>query len=148
MENQQNLELNEQAIDALRTSAKWSMFLAIMGFIGIGLMIIAALVMASVMSAIPSSPMNPLGNLKGYLTGVYLFMALLYFPPVYYLFKYATDMKTALLNSSSDMVGVALGYLKSHHKYLGISIIVVMSLYILFIIGIIIFVANKGMNVV
>ncbi len=148
MENQQNLELNEQAVDALRTSAKWSMFLAIMGFIGIGLMIIAALVMASVMSAIPSSPMNPLGNLKGYLTGVYLFMALLYFPPVYYLFKYATDMKTALLNSSSDMVGVALGYLKSHHKYLGISIIVVMSLYILFIIGIIIFVANKGMNVV
>ncbi len=148
MENQQNLELNEQAIDALRTSAKWSMFLAIMGFIGIGLMIIAALVMASVMSAIPSSPMNPLGNLKGYLTGVYLFMALLYFPPVYYLFKYATDMKTALLNSRSDMVGVALGYLKSHHKYLGISIIVVMSLYILFIIGIIIFVANKGMNVV
>ena len=148
MENQQNLELNEQALDALRTSAKWSMFLAIMGFIGIGLMIIAALVMASVMSAIPSSPMSPLGNLKGYLTGVYLFMALLYFPPVYYLFKYATDMKTALLNSRSDMVGVALGYLKSHHKYLGISIIVVMSLYILFIIGIIIFVANKGMNVV
>ena len=148
MENQQNLELNEQALDALRTSAKWSMFLAIMGFIGIGLMIIAALVMASVMSAIPSSPMSPLGNLKGYLTGVYLFMALLYFPPVYYLFKYATDMKTALLNSRSDMVGVALGYLKSHHKYLGISIIVVLSLYILFIIGIIVFVANKGMNTI
>ena len=148
MENISKIELNEQALDALRTSAKWSMFLAIMGFIGIGLMIIAALVMASVMSAIPSRPMSPLGNLKGYLTGVYLFMALLYFPPVYYLFKYATDMKTALLNSRSDMVGVALGYLKSHHKYLGISIIVVMSLYILFIIGIIIFVANKGINAV
>ena len=148
MENQQNLELNEQAVDALRTSAKWSMFLAIMGFIGIGLMIIAALVMASVMSAIPSSPMSSLGNLKGYLTGVYLFMALLYFPPVYYLFKYATDMKTALQNYSSDLVGTALNYLKTHHKYLGISIIVIMSLYILFIIGIIIFVANKGINAV
>ena len=148
MENQQNLELNEQAVDALRTSAKWSMFLAIMGFIGIAFMIIAALIMTSVMSAIPTSSMSPLGNLKGYLTGVYLFMALLYFPPVYYLFKYATDMKNALLTSSSNMVGVALGYLKSHHKYLGISIIVVLSLYILFIIGIIVFVANKGMQTV
>ena len=148
MENQQNLELNEQAVDALRTSAKWSMFLAIMGFIGIAFMIIAALIMTSVMSAIPTSSMSPLGNLKGYLTGVYLFMALLYFPPVYYLFKYATDMKNALLTSSSNMVGVALGYLKSHHKYLGISIIVVLSLYILFIIGIIVFVANKGMNTI
>ena len=148
MENQQNLELNEQALDALRTSAKWSMFLAIMGFIGIAFMIIAALIMTSVMSEIPTSSMSPLGNLKGYLTGVYLFMALLYFPPVYYLFKYATDMKNALLTSSSNMVGVALGYLKSHHKYLGISIIVVLSLYILFIIGIIVFVANKGMNTI
>jgi len=148
MENQQNLELNEQAVDALRTSAKWSMFLAIMGFIGIAFMIIAALIMTSVMSAIPSSPMSPLGNLKGYLSGVYVFMALFYFPPVYYLFKYATDMKNAILNSSSDLIAVALGYLKSQHKYLGVSIIVVMSLYILFIIGIIIFVANKGMNTV
>mgnify|MGYP000443902134 CR=1 FL=1 len=148
MENQQNLVLNEQAVDALRTSAKWSMFLAIMGFVGIAFMIIAALIMTSVMSAIPTSSMSPLGNLKGYLSGFYLFMALLYFPPVYYLFKYATDMKNALLTSSSNMVSVALGYLKSHHKYLGISIIVVLSLYLLFIIGIIVFVANKGMNTV
>ncbi len=146
MENQQNLELNEQAIDALKTSAKWSMFLAIMGFIGIGLMIIAAAIMLMVASAIPASPMNPIGNLKGYLSGFYLFMALLYFPPVYYLFKYATDMKTALQNYSSDLVGTALNYLKTHHKYLGISIIAIMSLYVITILGVLVFVVNKGMQ--
>jgi len=31
MENQNNLHLNEQAVDALRESAKWSMFLSILG---------------------------------------------------------------------------------------------------------------------
>ena len=137
MENQPNLELNEQAVDALRTSAKWSMFLSIMGFIGIGFMILGAIAMTSVMSMIPSSSMSPFGNLKGIISGVYIVMAIIYFFPVYYLFKYASDMKNALLSSSSDMVGVALGYLKSHHKYLGISIIVIISLYIIFMIGMI-----------
>ncbi len=145
MENQSNLELNEQAQVALRTSAKWSMFLAIMGFIGIGFMIIGAIAMTSIMSIIPSSPMSPFGSLKGFISGIYIVMAILYFPPVYYLFKYASDMKKALLSSSSDMIGVALGYLKSHHKYLGISFIVIISLYIIFIIGIIAMVASKGL---
>jgi hypothetical protein len=146
MENQPNLELNEQAVDALRTSSKWSMFLAIMGFIGIGFMVLGAIVMTSVMSMIPSSPMSPFGNFKGFISGFYIVMAILYFPPVYYLYKYASDMKNALLSSSSDMVGVALGYLKSHHKYLGISIIVIISLYIIFIIGMIAMFATKGLG--
>ena len=146
MENQTNLELNQQAVDALRSSAKWSMFLAIIGFVGIGFMILAAIAMTSVMSMFPSSPMSPIGNLKGFISGIYIVMALIYFFPVYYLYKYASDMKNALLSSSSDMVGVALGYLKSHHKYLGISIIVIISLYIIFIIGIIAMIASKGLG--
>lgn len=146
MENQTNLELNEQAVDALRSSAKWSMFLAIMGFIGIGFMILGAIAMTSIMSIIPSSPTSPFGNLKGFISGIYIVMALIYFFPVYYLYKYASDMKNALLSSSSDMVGTALGYLKSHHKYLGISIIVIISLYIIFIIGMIAMVVTKGLG--
>lgn len=146
MENQTNLELNQQAVDALRSSAKWSMFLAIIGFVGIGFMIFAALAMTSIMSMIPSSPMSPIGNLKGFISGIYIVMALIYFFPVYYLYKYASDMKIALLSSNSEMVGTALSYLKSHHKYLGISIIGIISLYIIFIIGIIAMFAFKGLG--
>jgi hypothetical protein len=42
------LHINETAIEYLRSSAKWSMFLAIMGFIGIGLMILGALAIATI----------------------------------------------------------------------------------------------------
>jgi len=146
MENQTNLELNEQAVDALRTSAKWSMFLAIMGFIGIAFMVLAAIGMTLAMSMMPSTSMSPLGNIKGFLSGIYLLMAIIYTLPVYYLYKYASDMKNALVHSSSDMIGTALGYLKSHHKFLGISIIVVISLYIVFIIGMIAMFATKGLG--
>jgi len=136
-ENQKKIELNEIAIDALRVSAKWSLFLAIIGFVGIGLMIIDALFLSSIMSALPSNG-SPIMAMKGIVSVIYIIFAALYFPPVYYLFKYATDMKIALQDRDSEDVGNALKYLKSHHKYLGVSMIVIMSLYVLMIIGLVV----------
>lgn len=146
MENQTNLELNAQAEDALRVSAKWSMFLAILGFIGIALMIIAAIFMSSVMSMVPDDAYgnSPLGAMKGFISVIYFILAAIYFVPVYYLFKYASGMKEALSMRSSDRVSDALVFLKSHHKFLGIMMIVLISLYILIIIGMVVFFASMA----
>lgn len=143
MENQTNLELNSIAVDSLRSSAKWSMFLAILGFIGIGFMVVAAIFMGTIMSMVPSDD-SPFGAMKGFISIIYILFAALYFPPTYYLFKYASDMKNALMYQKSDMVSDALVALKSHHKYLGISIIVFLSLYIIGIFGMVIFVASSA----
>jgi len=105
--------------------------LAIMGFIGIGFMVIASFVMAALMSRL-----MPYGSL---LSGVYILMAILYFFPIYYLYKYATTIKSSLFENNEEELANALGYLKSHHKFLGISVIVIISLYILIIIGVIAF---------
>ncbi len=135
------LQLNQTAVQYLKESAKWSLFLAIMGFIGIGFMIIAAISMGTLMSSgLGSSPgMGAMAGMGGIFSGVYIVMALLYFFPIYYLYKYATDMKNALNSRNNDMLTGALGYLKSHHKFLGVSMIVIISLYILIFIGAIIF---------
>lgn len=145
MENQNSLHLNDQAVDALKESAKWSMFLAIMGFIGIGFMILAAIFMSSMMSMVPDSSAsnNPFGMMKGFISIFYIVLAALYFAPIYYLYKYAADMKSGLNSNDSDVVSNALVALKSHHKFLGISIIVVISLYILMIIGFVVFFASS-----
>jgi len=146
-ENQKKIELNDVAINALRVSAKWSLFLSIMGFIGIGFMIIAAIFISSALSALPETG-NPILAMKGLFSVIYIILAALYFPPVYYLFKYASDMKIALQNQDTIEVGDALNYLKSHHRYLGISMIVIISLYFLFIIGAVVvsvMAATKGM---
>ena len=144
MENQisqetSGIKLNQFAIDYLKESAKWSMFLAIMGFIGIGFMVVAALVMGTFMSSL-----MPYG---GFLSGIYILMAVLYFFPIYYLYKYATNIKTSLSENDEEGLATALGYLKSHHKFLGISIIVIISLYILLIIGFIAFGVTNLMHV-
>ena len=135
------LQLNQTAVQYLKESAKWSLFLAIMGFIGIGFMIIAAISMGTLMSSgLGSSPgMGAMAGMGGIFSGVYIVMALLYFFPIYYLYKYATDMKNALNSRNNDMLTGALGYLKSHHKFLGVSMIVIISLYILIFVGAIIF---------
>ncbi len=150
MENQTNLELNNQAVDALRESAKWSMFLAILGFIGIGIMIIAALLMGSAFAMMPTrntalgGGFNPFGAMKGVITAFYIVLAIIYFFPVYYLYKYASGMKAALSIYNSDLVSDALVQLKSHHKFLGIMMIVMIAIYIIAIIGFVIFFASMA----
>lgn len=136
MENQNNeMKLNESAIAFLRESAKWSMFLAIIGFIGIAFMVIAGIFMGTIMSAVPAmgGGMNssPFAMMPGLMAAFYIVIALLYFFPIYYLYKYAQDTKVALQSANSDLLATALGYLKSHHKFLGIMMIIIISLYIL-----------------
>ena len=118
MENQTNLELNAQAEDALRVSAKWSMFLAIIGFIGIALMVVLAFIMTTAMSSIPDDVYgnSPFGAMKGFISVIYFFMAAIYFVPVYYLFKYASGMKDALYARNSNMVSEALVFRNNDHR--------------------------------
>ena len=130
-ENQNNgLQLQTAALGYLRESAKWSMFLAILGFIGIGFMALMAILMTSAMSMMPDVP-GPFGAIKGFISILYLVFAILYLFPIYYLFKYADNTKKALHSGNSELLTDAFGYLKSHHKFLGIAAIVIISLYIL-----------------
>lgn len=149
MEEQNKLELNELAMDSLRSSAKWCTFLSILGFIGIGFMLILSLFVGSFLSQIPqqeSFGFNPFDKIKSFIGIFYALIAVIYFFPIYYLYKYATGMKNALNMRSTEMVAVALTYLKSHHKFLGIMAIVVISLYFLIFIGAIIFAATMASN--
>lgn len=124
------LHLNQTALDYLRESAKWSMFLAILGFVGVGFLALMAIIMTSVMSAMPDTP-GPFGAVKGIISIFYLVIALIYLFPVYYLYRYASNAKKAIYSKDSALLTDAFGALKSHHKFLGIAAIIIISLYIL-----------------
>lgn len=153
MEDQNKLNLNEIAIAALRESAKWCMFLAIVGFIFIGLLVIGGLIVTIAMSAfssIANDPYSQLGEnnpfmaIKGFIGLIYIVIALLYFFPIFYLYNYAKGTKQALQSGNTEVLSKALVNLKSHHKFLGIMTIVMISLYVLFFIGMIIFAATMA----
>lgn len=140
------LVLDAEAQNALLGSAKWCLFLAIMGFIGLAFMVIAAILMSVTANAIPDNfgQNSPVGMLKGYISIFYIILAALYFPPTYYLYKYSTDIKSGIADQKSITISEALVSLKSHHKFLAISIIVVMSLYVVMIFGFVAMFAMKS----
>jgi hypothetical protein len=148
MENQNNLQLNEEAVAGLRESAKWSTFLAILGFIGIGFMVLGAIFAGIAMSAIPDDPygsgMGPMSAMKGFIPLIYIVFAVIYFFPVLYLYKYAKGMKDALNFQNSDTLSEACVQLGKHHKFLGIMTIVLISLYLIMIVGFAAFFASMA----
>jgi hypothetical protein len=125
------LKLNNYAKEFLRETAKWAYFLAIMGFIGIGLIVVIALFAGVIFSAIPTDA-NPYGGIGGgVVTVIYLIIGGLYFFPVLYLYRFANKMKIALARNDEDVLTNAFEYLKSHYKFIGIFTIVMMSFYLL-----------------
>ena len=134
------MKLSESAKDFLKETAKWAYFLSILGYIGIGFVVFTALFVGSLFSAMDK--MNPAMGAMGSSLGivmafVYFLIAVLYFFPVYYLNKFASNAKAAFKNNDSETLTISLKYLKSHYKYIGIMTLVVFSLYLLMFVGII-----------
>jgi hypothetical protein len=125
------MELGEQAKAHLQEASKWAVFLSILGFIGIGLMIILSFTIGSVLSNLP------LGTLGGFspqfFSYFYLIFAGIYFIPVFYLFQFGSKTKTALINNDTDLLTFGLKKLKSHYKFIGILAVVSIGLYFLLI---------------
>jgi hypothetical protein len=127
--NLNELKLNNHSIGFLKETAKWANFLAIMGFIGIGLIVILAFFMGAVLSSLPNANLLPITG--PIMTVVYLLMAALYFFPVLYLYRFSDKMKAALARKEEDVLTDAFMNLKSHYKFIGIVTIVMLSFYAL-----------------
>ena len=127
-ENFEN-QLTSAAVGFLQESAKWSKFMAIIGFIGIGLMVLVSLFMAIGFSAIGASTIPELPFSMSAFSIIYVLFAAIYFFPVYYLYQYATKTSAALHSRSKQLLTDGLENLKSHHKFLGIFTLILVSLY-------------------
>lgn len=126
------LHLEQSAKEFLRETAKWAYILSIMGFIGIGLMVILALFSGVLFSTLGNIPgMSGMGGGSfGVFIGIFYFViAAIYFFPVYYLNKFATNAKRAFRENDSAALTNSFEYLKSHYKFIGIFTLSIMILY-------------------
>lgn len=125
-----DLAINNQMKQDLLTASGWGKFLSIVGFIGVGFMIIGGLGMFTVSS-------NMSGNMSGFNPSIfaiiYLTLAIVYFFPIYYLFKFSINIKQAIDSGSNTSMQEGFSFLAKQYKFMGIITIVVISLYILFI---------------
>jgi hypothetical protein len=128
----EKMYLSQEAQGFLKETAKWAYFLSIIGFIGIGFMVVLALFIGTIFSAISgmSGSVNSMGFLEtGLISGIYLIIALIYFFPVYYLFQFSSKMKNAFKFNNNDLINSSFEYLKSHYKFIGIVALVFVVIY-------------------
>lgn len=126
-----NLSISDEIKLYLKETAKWAKFLAIIGYIGIGFLVLFSLFMLFGMTALAGMldalPLSLMGI-------IYLLMALLYYFPVNYLNTFANKTKRALAENDQDEINLAFKNLKSMFKFMGILTIVVLCLYALIIV--------------
>ncbi|WP_158727750.1 MULTISPECIES: hypothetical protein [unclassified Flavobacterium] len=133
-----DLQITTTAKDLLAETAKWAYYLSILGFIGVGFIVLIALIIG-ITFAVVGSTSGSMGFLESSMglgvAFIYILIGVLYFFPIYYLNKFASNAKLAIKNNDTAALTLSFEYLKSHYKYIGIMTLVVFSLYALLIIG-------------
>jgi len=119
--------LNHEIKSYLLEVTKWAQFLAIVGYVAMGLLVIVALVSMFALSAIgkiagSGFPMGLVGLL-------YIILAVIYYFPVTYLYKFSVQTKQAIQIQNEGLLTSGFQNLKSLFKFMGILTIVMLSLY-------------------
>jgi hypothetical protein len=131
--NQENFMLiNQEIKTSLLESARWGKFLAIVGYISVGFLILAGfLIMIGFSLAGRYSETRFPMVIAGFL---YIIIAILYFFPVYYLYNFSDQMKKGLGSNNQQSVTSGFLHLKSMFKFIGILTIVILSIYALILV--------------
>ena len=131
------LSLTESSKQYLTITAKWANFLSIISFIFICLMLIGSFFIKTIFSSMGGLPeeYGQMGGSIGTMIAFFYFiLALVYFFPTIYLFRFSKKMQVALTREDEGVLTDAFENLKSVFKFWGIFTIVIMAFYALFFI--------------
>jgi hypothetical protein len=127
------IEIEQETIKHLNTTRKWAMFLAIIGFIILGLIIIIGLIAGTFLTAFNSGGKD-LGIPESLMFVPILLLAVIYFFPVLFLFRFSKHTSHAVQTLDKLEFHKAIKNLKSFFVYIGVLIIIILSLYIVVLI--------------
>jgi len=126
--------INDEIREYLKETAKWANFLAILGFIGLGLMAIAIIAMLFLHGYRPTYYTN-VGE-SSFIAVFYILLSLFYYYPINYLYKFSVNINKGLNSNDQELFTSGFKNLKSLFKFHGIVTIVVISIYIFIFLGI------------
>ena len=129
------LSITENAKQFLSEAGKWGKFISIVGFIAVGLLVVFGVFAGTLFSQLPGYE-----DIPGALFSIiYIVLAALYFFPILYLYRFSTKVREALNANDEGVLEYALENLKSHYKFIGILMIVMLALYALIFVFALIF---------
>ena len=128
----QDLNITPESMTYLYTSAKWAKFLAIVGFVSVGLLVIIAFFSGAIMSSMGSMYASVSGIT---MTTIYLIMAVIYFFPVLFAYRFAINLENAIVAKNTPKLTESFKNLSYYCQYVGILTVIAL---VLLVIGIII----------
>jgi hypothetical protein len=119
------IDFSNSTVNHLIEIRKWTYFFSVLGlfFMLVCVILIPVLLITSIISKTHFPLFTSVLPLIG--------MALIYFFPIYFLFKFSTNSKRAIESSDGQSLEVSFKFLKFHYRFMGIFVIAVIILYII-----------------
>jgi hypothetical protein len=130
----QNLNIFENGLDErskayLLETTRWTKFLAILGFISIGFILLFAVAMLGGGSDSTYSSTGMFATLgKVGFVIYFLVIAVVYFFPAYFLMKFSSSMKSGIQTNNVENITEGFRHQKNLFKYMGILAIIGIAL--------------------
>ena len=121
-----DLIINQPIRDFLAESARWGKFLAIVGFVFLGLAVLGMLFGGMNMLAMGLGSYGTIGVL------IYLAFLAIWAIPIYYLYNFSTKTQVALRDDNQAFLVDAFENHKSMFKFYGIFMAIMLGIYALF----------------
>lgn len=124
----------------LSETARWGKFLSILGFIVCVLIVLVGLFFGTLFSSLVNrSEVSYEGNISTGSLGamaavVYIIIAVVYFFPCLFLYRFSTKMKTALNGNEQTDLTLAFQNLKSLFRYVGVITVILLAIYLIIIV--------------
>jgi hypothetical protein len=126
----EDIRMNFNMLNDLRIAGQWGMLLAVIGFISAGFLLLFALFFSLFPSlAHTGATMHFSGFLLG---GLYLTMAIIYFFPSLFLYRFASSAKKAFIRRETADLAFSLNNLKILFRFMGIFTI--LSIVLIFLV--------------
>jgi hypothetical protein len=126
------LQIDHNSTQYLKDAARWAKFLAVVGFIFCGLIVLFAIIFAVAGATFLSSLGSGASAMGGGIVATfYILFGLLYFFPCLYLYNFAGRAQAALRSNDQDQLNISFRNLRALFRFLGILTIIYLGLCVL-----------------
>jgi hypothetical protein len=122
------IEIGPDTLSNLNTTRKWTMFLAVSGFIFLGLILILGIITGTFLTAFNHSDKIP-GVPDVLLIGSFIGLAVIVFFPILFLFRFSKHASNTVSSLDTKELHKAVKYLKLFFLFIGILLIMLITAY-------------------
>jgi heme/copper-type cytochrome/quinol oxidase subunit 2 len=122
------IEIGPEILDHLNSTRKWTTFLAVLGFIFLGLLLIAGLATSVFLKTFKTTEAN-MGIPESLMILLFIIIGFIYFFPVFFLFRFSRNTRDAIQNLDQNKLLKGFRNLRLYFTYIGILVIVVLTIY-------------------